>query len=680
MKVSGILLFVLILGGFSGPRCAAAVYNSDGTAASVQSIHNNQAHDGDTITVPSGRFSWTNGIYLTKAITLQGNTTTNTVTGQCVDNTIILDNISRDLNKPLIELNGNAGQRISGLTFQAGLTSTAYNGLIRVEAGTTPARIDHCHFHGCYWSPQIGVFSQNWGVFDHNVMDNNVVGNGGFVHFWPGANTDKGDSMFETSAGFGGPNFLFLEDNWLDGGTDITAGGKICARYNKFFGNNSLGSHGTARTFPDARGGRAYEVYNNEFNYTNNSSSLDGIDGGSCIYHHNVVIPHTYGISIQVYRLVQSYGPPFGLADGNNPWDLNDQQTHTVLRVLDQPGLGAGAHINRNSPAWPNQANEPCYSWNNHNQDDGSSFNITLGQGSRTILAGRDFFNNTPMPGYTPYTYPHPLAVDGNPSPPPRPPPAPTATPGERPAEMDFNNDGFPDYLLYNPSTRQTVIWYLNNNVLTGRAYGPTPWPGWSLVGVADFNGDGKPDYLLYNPSTRKTVIWYLHNNVKFGHAYGPTPWPGWNLVGAADFNGDGKPDYLLYNPSTRQTVIWYLHNNVKFGHAYGPTPWPGWNLVGAADFNGDGKPDYLLYNPSTRQTVMWYLNNNALIGHAYGPTPWQGWSLVGAADFNGDGKSDYLFYNPSTRQTVIWYLNRFVLIGHAYGPTPWQGWSLVAP
>ena len=37
----------------------------------------------------------------------------------------------------------------------------------------------------------------------------------------------------------------------------------------------------------------------------------------------------------------------------------------------------------------------------------------------------------------------------------------------------DFNNDGKPDYLLYNPSTRQTAMWYLNNNVHIGGASGP---------------------------------------------------------------------------------------------------------------------------------------------------------------------------------------------------------------
>ena len=74
-------------------------------------------------------------------------------------------------------------------------------------------------------------------------------------------------------------------------------------------------------------------------------------------------------------------------------------------------------------------------------------------------------------------------------------------------------------------------MWYLNNDVLTGHAFGPTPWQGWNPVGVADFNSDGKPDYLLYNSTTRQTVIWYLNNEVLIGHAYGPTLWSGWSVV-----------------------------------------------------------------------------------------------------------------------------------------------------
>ena len=82
------------------------------------------------------------------------------------------------------------------------------------------------------------------------------------------------------------------------------------------------------------------------------------------------------------------------------------------------------------------------------------------------------------------------------------------------PAPTDFNNDGKPDYLLYNSSTRQTVIWYLNSNIFIGSALGPTVPAGWQPVGVADFNRDGHPDYLLFNEATRGTVIWYMNNNV----------------------------------------------------------------------------------------------------------------------------------------------------------------------
>jgi len=49
-------------------------------------------------------------------------------------------------------------------------------------------------------------------------------------------------------------------------------------------------------------------------------------------------------------------------------------------------------------------------------------------------------------------------------------------------ATADFNGDGHPDYVLYNAATRQTAIWYLNNNAFVSGAYGPTLPAGWSLV------------------------------------------------------------------------------------------------------------------------------------------------------------------------------------------------------
>jgi N-acetylneuraminic acid mutarotase len=248
----------------------------------------------------------------------------------------------------------------------------------------------------------------------------------------------------------------------------------------------------------------------------------------------------------------------------------------------------------------------------------------------------------------------------------------------------DFNGDSTSDYVLLNATTHQTAVWYLNNNAYIGTyigsGYGPTLPAGWVVAGVADFNGDGKPDYALFNASTHQTAIWYLNGTVRLSAAFGPTVPGGWQLAAVGDFNSDGNPDYVLYNASTRQTLIWYLNNNVYASAAYGPTVPAGWDVAGVADFNGDGHLDYLLLNASTQRTAIWYLNNNVYVSSAFGPTIANGYILKGTADFNGDTKPDFVLYNPSTQRTAIWYLNNNVYVSSSYGPTLPSGWSLVAP
>jgi hypothetical protein len=174
-------------------------------------------------------------------------------------------------------------------------------------------------------------------------------------------------------------------------------------------------------------------------------------------------------------------------------------------------------------------------------------------------------------------------------------------------------------------SERINKKWY-DNVVIATQYIGPMVSP---TTARGDFNGDGKTDYVLYNSSTRRTAVWYLNNNVLVGGAYGPTLPAGWRLAGVADFNRDGKADYLLFNPSTRQTTVWYLSGVTFVRGAFGPTIASGYQLTGTADFNGNGSPDYVLYNSSTRRTAVWYLNNNVLVGGAYGPTLPAGWNVV---------------------------------------------------
>jgi len=92
-------------------------------------------------------------------------------------------------------------------------------------------------------------------------------------------------------------------------------------------------------------------------------------------------------------------------------WSTGDN--YQILRAsvcLDQPGRGQGNLISGDSPSpteWPNQALEPIYVWGN-TMASGAPEAVLLAP-SAHLRIGRDVIVGTPMPGYTPFPYPHPL-------------------------------------------------------------------------------------------------------------------------------------------------------------------------------------------------------------------------------------------------------------------------------
>jgi len=255
MKAWGIFVSILILSGLSAPRCGATVYHSDGTAANVQTIHDNQAQNGDTITLPTGTFTWATRVNISKGIILQGNG---------VGNTIIRDNVQ---SGQLIRWSLPAGtdSRLTGIEFQDGgrvNEAAAPGGIFHVDGSNTndaTFRFDNSKWNNLNGVP---VFDTVIGVIDHNtfVQDRNQTAIYIYDSNWDGRS--YGDGSWVAPTGFGSSQFLFIEDNNFTHTsasttlvTDAHAGSRFVVRHNTIF-NAYVGNHGTEST-GRGRGNRA---------------------------------------------------------------------------------------------------------------------------------------------------------------------------------------------------------------------------------------------------------------------------------------------------------------------------------------------------------------------------------------------------------------------------------------
>jgi hypothetical protein len=462
VKRTGTLLLTLGWCGFSAVHCGATVYHSNGSAAHVQALQN-AAHNGDTITIPAGTFTWASGVTINKGITLRGVAGATRITRAAGYRNALITIAGLPSDLPV---------RVTGIRFSSpvgqngDLQSIYVHGPYGGTWGLTQLRIDHCYFYGGMRT--IFLRYRINGVFDHNTFHNCAYITEHFGddnHAWNRAGTPQ----------FGTSDAIFFEDNsiildnalsYTDVQSDINTGGKIVWRYNTFdttqytgtFGS-IIGAHGNGlywQGFNDwNRGGIMTEFYGNTVRFSN-AFRIIWLRGGRNIVANNTFIGNIGSGKIVAFDEEEGFvfNPP------RTTWPAEDQVNNTFIfgnTLNGQPTTAAMVG---------------CWQ-----------------AGSRPFIhVGRDYWlrrpsGNTitsyPRPGYpslpnyrlpynpaitswAPYVYPHPLVSAS--------------------VSADFNGDGKPDYLLYNAITRQTVIWYLNNNVLTGHAYGPTPWSGWSLV------------------------------------------------------------------------------------------------------------------------------------------------------------------------------------------------------
>jgi len=348
MKVSGnILLFVLILSALCAPRSEATVYHSNGSVANIQFIHDTQAVDGDTITLPSGTFDWTARLNITKSITIQGNTTISGAgTSSCSANdlTIVKDDVPRSTSIILALLNPSSSSlfRLTGITFAPGATtrSGTTDGAFQIHGSSTAiplfnARIDNCHFALLYQGKIIFPGRWTFGVVDHCYFEVRAPTFPFYVRLGSyGGNTGdlNGNGSWADYPWYGTNKFFFIETNSftsLSTGqpralVDADHGARFVVRHN-YIHNLVPQNHGTEGGV--MRGSRCEEIYDNHINCSLPWSGGASRSGGALV-HDNIIsgLPNETNtiFALRNYRETpaRSYST-WGIADGTSVWDVN---------------------------------------------------------------------------------------------------------------------------------------------------------------------------------------------------------------------------------------------------------------------------------------------------------------------------------------------------------------------
>jgi hypothetical protein len=408
-----ILLIVVISspGGLWAATYSAASCSQAHVSAAVAS-----ASDGDTVNIPAcAATSWTSGLTITKAITLQG---------AGVGRTILVDSVT---SGPMltIETSGTSKSwRVTGLEIRGGSHSRSWSHVMGIGGNSYSFRVDNCKFYnwlgsGGEGTRAIWVQGDLLGVIDSNTFDRNGQWTQAIAISHPnwGGVGSYGDNAWADSDNFGTSKFVFIEDNTFTspagttfpGIMDVYSGGRVVLRYNTVR-NDFAGTHGTESSGRN-RGVRAFEVYQNTFTFDGSPAWFTTfyVRSGTGVIYNNTISGSSAWINaaanIANYRSSGSYAP-WGQCNGSSAFDGNNG-TPSGYPCIDQPGRGKGNLLSGNTPtpaAWPGQLLSPIYVWGNT----GFRNSQAVSDSSHVVL-NRDFYVGSEKPGYTAYTYPHPL-------------------------------------------------------------------------------------------------------------------------------------------------------------------------------------------------------------------------------------------------------------------------------
>lgn len=343
------------------------------------------ASNGDTINLPAGNVTWSNGFSTTKALSFIGAGTGSGGTR--------INNAFGTLGK-FSNLGANLG-RISNIRIDSVDSTVVVFSMIGPIDGF---RVDHCYFNKGDCAVAGNFYNEAGTGHCYGVIDHCTFVNMSRPHF----STDKrsGDSPNWGTAAWteaiepGTYKMIFVEDCkfiWDSNLTNLNAqgaiygqyGGKCCFRYNTLTGFGVyVDAHGDN---PDY-GTMLYEMYGNNFTEGSSGGVIQGFlcwqRGGTWIVHDNVFNSSVLPMKVSMYWTSDVHVPT-GSYIYNNTLNGSTTDQSNVYQVGD-------------SGQTP----------------DGWSFSH--------VIKDRDFFFHAPQSGqrfypYSTYTYPHPLVGGGSP-------------------------------------------------------------------------------------------------------------------------------------------------------------------------------------------------------------------------------------------------------------------------